>query len=158
MKGYKATNKDMTCRGFKYEVGKTYTMDGKPSLCERGFHFCNTIADTFNYYDKFESRFFEVEATGDVVEGDDKNVTNQIVILREVSGKELSRSIYGYGDGNGDGYGYGYGYGTGYGNGYGYGYGTGDGYGNGYGYGYGYGYGTGDGYGNIQKIAMFKED
>ena len=39
MKGYKVFNSDWTCRGFQYEVGKTYEEDVKPECCERGFHF-----------------------------------------------------------------------------------------------------------------------
>ena len=37
--GYKAMNADMTCRGFKYEVGETYRISGNPELCRSGFHF-----------------------------------------------------------------------------------------------------------------------
>ena len=43
IKGYKATEQDLTCRGFQYEIGKTYKMDGYIELCERGFHFCEKI-------------------------------------------------------------------------------------------------------------------
>ena len=49
-KAYKAFNSDMTCMDFQYEEGKTYEFDGKPELCERGFHACLSLADVFNYY------------------------------------------------------------------------------------------------------------
>ena len=52
MKGYKVFNKDWTCRGFYYEVGKTYEMKEDPVCCERGFHFCGKLIDCFNYYDE----------------------------------------------------------------------------------------------------------
>lgn len=39
MKAYKGFNKDMTCRGFQYEVGKTYETD-EADLCNSGFHAC----------------------------------------------------------------------------------------------------------------------
>ena len=162
MKGYKGMSRDMTCRGMKYEIGKTYEVDGDIELCKRGLHFCKNLKDVFDYYNRDgENRFFEVEAVGQVVSGNDKSVTNKLKIIRELSKKIINRCIYGYG--NGDGYGYGYGDGDGYGNGdgygygdgYGNGYGDGDGYGDGNGNGYGYGYGYGDGYG-IQRILNFK--
>ena len=31
MKGYKAFNKDLTCRGMQYEIGKEFTFDDKES-------------------------------------------------------------------------------------------------------------------------------
>jgi len=175
VKGYKAMNEDMTCRGFRYELGKTYELDGNIQICERGFHFCRDIASVFNYYERFESRVFEVEADGYIEQTGDKLCCQKITIVREVKGIELNRVIYGSGDGYGDGYGYGYGdgYGGGYGDGSGYGdgdgYGDGSGDGSGDGYGDGYGYGDGDGYGdgsgdgygdgkNIQKILEFMED
>ena len=84
--GYKAFNADLTCRGFQYEIGKTYKMDGKPSLCDRGFHFCKTIADTYNFYPMSDNtRICKVEALGDIDEGDVKLCTNEIKILEEVT-------------------------------------------------------------------------
>lgn len=93
MKGYKAFNKDLTCRGYQYEIGKTYEMDDKPIICERGFHFCENIADIFNYYNLNEkdTRVCEIEAMGEIVssEEDSKKATNKIKILREISWEEL---------------------------------------------------------------------
>lgn len=67
MKGYKVFNSDWTCRGFQYEVGKTYEEDVKPECCERGFHFCTKALDCFEYYSFNPSRHMaEVEALGDI--------------------------------------------------------------------------------------------
>lgn len=35
VKGYKGFNKDMTCRGFQYEIGKEYEHKGSIELCDR---------------------------------------------------------------------------------------------------------------------------
>ena len=35
---YKAFNPDFSCRGFKFEVGKSYEVGGKIKACENGFH------------------------------------------------------------------------------------------------------------------------
>lgn len=50
MKRYKVFQPNWTCRGFKYEVGKTYEEDVKPECCKIGFHFCTDLVDCFNYY------------------------------------------------------------------------------------------------------------
>ena len=60
MKAYKGFNRDMTCRGFQFEVGKEYHED-KAVLCESGFHACENPLDTFNYYVPGSSVFHEVE-------------------------------------------------------------------------------------------------
>ena len=60
MKAYKGFNKDMTCKGFQYEEGKTYTTD-EAKLCESGFHACENPLDCFGYYAPTESVYHEVE-------------------------------------------------------------------------------------------------
>ena len=63
MKAYKGFNNDMTCRGFQFEIGKTYTHDGKIKLCESGFHSCEAPLDVFNFYPP-TALFAEVELDG----------------------------------------------------------------------------------------------
>lgn len=86
MIGYKAFNSDLTCRGFKYKVGKTYEFDGEIELCEKGFHFCEKIVDCFRYYDSIHARFAKVEALGKVIKSydDSKCVTDKIRIIEEI--------------------------------------------------------------------------
>ena len=90
MKGYKVFNPDWTCRGFQYEVGKTYETDDKLKMCEQGFHFCKVAVDCFNYY-QFDSnnKVAEVIAHGEVVEDEDKCVTNKLEIVREIEWHEM---------------------------------------------------------------------
>ena len=66
MKAYKGFNKDMTCRNFQYEEGKTYETD-TAELCETGFHACQYPLDCFTYYTPSESEFYEVEVDGNIV-------------------------------------------------------------------------------------------
>ena len=89
-KGYKVFNSDWTCRDFKYEVGKTYEIDGGISLCKRGFHFCQKVSDCFKYYifDN-KNKVAEIEADGEVIHGEDKSVCNKITIVREIPWHEL---------------------------------------------------------------------
>lgn len=90
--GYKVFNSEWTCRGFQYEVGKTYKQDEDPKICERGFHFCTNICDCFNYYPFNPSnKVARIVALGeiDTEEGDSKYCTNIIKILEEVSWDEV---------------------------------------------------------------------
>ena len=60
IKAYKGFNKDMTCRGFQFEEGKSYE-EPEAKLCESGFHACLNPLDCFNYYHPAKSEFHEVE-------------------------------------------------------------------------------------------------
>lgn len=88
MIGYKAFNQDLTCRGFQYEIGKTYSIEGLPILCKKGFHFCKNIADTYFYYPMSDNtRICKIEAIGEIVTEDNnrKYCTNKIKILEEIT-------------------------------------------------------------------------
>ena len=92
MKGYKAFNKDLTCRGMQYEIGKEYKFNGEPIPCRQGFHFCETIADCYEFYlMSDDTRICEVEATGDIAKDGIKRVTNVIKILAEITCDNLRK-------------------------------------------------------------------
>ena len=98
MIGYKATDMNGCCRGFKFEVGKTYTKDTPKEELEcctdKVFHFCRELfaIEKESEYKLSESRIFEVIA-GDFVEEGDKYGTNSITILREIKGEEKLKLI-----------------------------------------------------------------
>jgi hypothetical protein len=63
IRGFKAFDDDWSCRGYRYEVGQTYTHDGPVKACSSGFHFCENPFDLFGYYPP-TSKFAEVEGSG----------------------------------------------------------------------------------------------
>ena len=93
MKAYKGFDKDLKCRDFQYEIGKTYTMmEGEPvKLCKRGFHACEKPLDCFGYYAPGLSRYCEVELADVSGErsGDSKRVAKTITIIRELTKDEM---------------------------------------------------------------------
>ena len=68
IKSYKAFDKNMQCRGFQYEVGKEYEMNGGIKCCNRGFHACKSPMEVWDHYDMLSSRFAEVEQSGKIDE------------------------------------------------------------------------------------------
>ena len=66
IKSYKAFDENMRCRGFQYEVGKEYDMNGDIECCKRGFHACESPMELWDYYDMLTSRFAEVEQSGKI--------------------------------------------------------------------------------------------
>jgi len=88
MKGYKATDKDMCCRGFRFEIGKWYEHSGDIELCNSGFHFCVYPSGVYCYYD-LGCRVFEIEAelvleTPDEAGADLKKVCKRIRFVKEI--------------------------------------------------------------------------
>ena len=92
MKGYKVFKPDWTCRGYQFEVRKTFEEDVDPKCCDRGFHFCTKASDCFNYYEfDCNNKVAEVEALGviDTHADDSKCSTNKIHIIRELTWNEV---------------------------------------------------------------------
>ena len=84
MKAYKATY-NMKCKTMTYEVGKTYTFNGKMKMCKCGFHFCSNAADVLNYYG-FNSEFqlLEIEVLGKTKKEDDKSITDKFRVIKVI--------------------------------------------------------------------------
>lgn len=95
MIGYKAFDENLMCRGFQFEVGKTYKTKAKKEeleLCtDTVFHFCRELhrIEAASNYIIANSRVCEVIAEGDIVTDGDKYGTNKITILREIPKEEL---------------------------------------------------------------------
>ena len=83
---YKGFDENMQCRGFQYEVGKEYEMDGDIKCCERGFHACESPLEVWDHYDMLASRFAKVEQSGkiDKEENSTKVCSSKIKISAEL--------------------------------------------------------------------------
>ena len=83
---YKGFDENMQCRGFQYEVGKEYKMDGNIKCCERGFHACKSPMEVWDYYDMLTSRFAKVEQSGKIDKEDNstKVCSSKIKISAEL--------------------------------------------------------------------------
>ncbi len=83
---YKGFEKNWSCRGFQYEIGKTYTHDGAIVRCtDAGFHSCLMPFDVWNYYPLSTSVFATVEAGGKVDhagEGEDSKIASASITIR----------------------------------------------------------------------------
>ena len=85
MKMFKGFDKDLKCRDYQYQIGRTEKEDSA-KLCNRGFHACTYPMDVFGYYPPADSRFCEVELNGVTNEtGDDsKRCGTEIKVLAEI--------------------------------------------------------------------------
>lgn len=97
MKAYKGFNKDMTCRGFQYEIGKAYET-AAADLCSIGFHACENPLDCFGHYAPATSRYCEVEIedNGQRSPEDSKVVGKKIKIGAELSTEQICRLHFEY--------------------------------------------------------------
>ena len=96
LKTIKGFNRDLTCRGFQFEIGKTYSVEGPIVACKNGFHACENPLDVFRYYPVATSRFHEVEQSGELAlhDEDTKIASATITIGVELSiGEIVSRAV-----------------------------------------------------------------
>ena len=93
MKAYKGFDKNMRCRGFQFEEGKTYEEE-RAELCKAGFHACDNPIDVFRYYAPGESVFREVELedVSDMRESDSKVCGKKIKIGAGISLRDMIRA------------------------------------------------------------------
>ncbi|EAS6352101.1 TPA: DUF7666 domain-containing protein [Salmonella enterica] len=85
---FKGFNKDLKCRDFQFEIGKTFHHDGKVEACGSGFHACECPFDVFSYYPPAESRYAETISFGVTdrkEEGDTKIASASITIKAELT-------------------------------------------------------------------------
>ena len=93
---YKGFDKNWKCRGYQYEIGKTYEHEGKVEACESGFHSCENPLDVLAYYDiSSGSKYALVKASGEISKNDDRDTkiaSSKITIEVELNIHELLKS------------------------------------------------------------------
>ena len=98
VKSIKGMNAQMQCRGFQFEVGKTYTHEGDVIVCGEGFHACpveHHPLSVFEYYPP-TSRFFEVTQGGKTHGKDNKLASATITIDVEITIHDLVKRAWDY--------------------------------------------------------------
>ena len=88
---YKGFNQDWTCRGYQYEVGKTYVHKGDVKAYGSGFHACEYPLDVLSYYSPAVSKFAVVKMSGETSKDSDdtKIASAKITIETEINLPEM---------------------------------------------------------------------
>ena len=88
---YKGFNQDWTCRGYQYEVGKTYVHKGDVKAYRSGFHACEYPLDVLSYYSPAVSKFAVVKMSGETSKDSDdtKIASAKITIETEINLPEM---------------------------------------------------------------------
>ena len=83
---YKAFDKNFKCRDLQYKVGKEMPEIKDIEICRKGYHACENPLDVLNYYDLCDSKFAEVEQSGEIAKlnDDSKVVSSKIKIKAEL--------------------------------------------------------------------------
>ena len=87
IQAYKGFDANMQCRGFQFEIGKTYTHEGTVEACSSGFHACENPLDVWRYYTlDGRNKFCSVELSGAISrhEEDSKIAAATISIKAEI--------------------------------------------------------------------------
>ena len=94
--GFKGFDKNMQCRGFQFEIGKTFEHKGKVQACEGGFHACEYTLDVFSYYSPASSRFATTEQHGDISrDSDDSKIASRSIHIKaEIGIPELITAAF----------------------------------------------------------------
>ena len=87
---YKGFDQDLKCRGFQFEIGKTYKHKGEVSVCNSGFHACENPLAVFEHYPP-TSRFAIVKCAGKISNGinDKKIACGELTVEAEIRLPEL---------------------------------------------------------------------
>ncbi len=94
MKAYKVFENDWTCKGFKYEIGKTYKIEGNLEMCNNGFHACKELHNCFKFYPLVPwQKFAEVELSGKVLGENEEKCAEKITIVKEIQFGEIANLI-----------------------------------------------------------------
>ena len=88
---YKGFDKNLKCRDYQYEIGKTFEHKGKVKACKSGFHACEYPLDIFSYYPPSSSRFAIVKMHGETSKDSDdtKIASAKITIETEIKLPEM---------------------------------------------------------------------
>jgi hypothetical protein len=92
---WKGFDKNFQCRGYQFEVGKTYEHTGRVEVCRSGFHACESPMDVWSYYSLGEdNRFAKVTLGGELSRcGDDTKIAGgRITIEAEVRLPDMIRA------------------------------------------------------------------
>ncbi|HHH0379149.1 TPA: hypothetical protein ACPZNC_004661 [Yersinia enterocolitica] len=85
---FKGFDQNLQCRGYQFEIGKTFTHEGKVEACGSGFHACEAPFDVFGYYSPANSRYAVTESFGTIdreEDGDTKIASASITITEELT-------------------------------------------------------------------------
>ena len=90
----KGFDQNLSCRGFQFEIGKTYEVKGKVKACSNGFHSCPSDEETsplavFEYYPPAMSRYCEVQADGKTDRQGNKIASAKITVGVEITLHEM---------------------------------------------------------------------
>ena len=90
----KGFDKNLSCRGFQFKIGKTYEVKGKVEACSNGFHSCPSDEETsplavFEYYPPAMSRYCEVQADGKTDRQGNKITSAKITVGVEITLHEM---------------------------------------------------------------------